>query len=270
MEDMPSINMEETQDSQSLMEITPSSSGDLPEHRPFPFMQLPLEIRTMIFKSFVTQSKRVRVSSWKPHFPSASDESTPQDSVCNIFLVSKAFYREAAPLYYHLNLFHFPRLEDVLLLKTLAPDNRRAIKSISVDYVGQSPAKAFAFLQTCVGLRQLRITFSNGQYRVWCHIGADFEPEKITGFRAMAKIRGLTHLGIGIYTPGDRDMGMFVLQIQDALSRLLEPHDPAFITRLDKKDYPDKNHRSVFGKANVATRMEHKVMGTKPQLALDC
>ena len=126
---------------------------------------------------------------------------------------------------------------------------------------------AFKMLATCVGLRRLclilcdyeTIRLSRRQYT-----GA----LKLPGLNDCFKLRGLTHIDVcRAPVHGSRWMSYFtdIDEFQEALQVLKEPHDAARLARLDKKDYPNRLHRSIFGKANVTTRMESKLLGTPAQ-----
>ena len=269
--------------SQELVTSLGDNSAE-PESEPFPFMRLPLEIRNMVYKELLIQPGSIEIGNiyeeedrfiygafavrkWMDSDDNEQIERFRQTPVCKLFLTSRTVYRESTPLYFGRNVFGLTDLGKVLsFLGRLSPNLRRAVTSLELKYVGTAPAQANKILATCTGLRQLSIIFSYQTAYMMRGFGTSLM--KLRGLKDLLKLRGLKQVGI------ERDPrfsaeafdGLFkeMPEFEKALEVLKTPHDPKTLARLDKKDYPNKLHRSIFGKANVATRMENKIMGTAP------
>ena len=152
-------------------------------------------------------------------------------------------------------------------LGRLSPNARRAVTSLELLYTGKAPALAFKTLATCVGLRRLRLILCG--FETIILLRQQFTGAlKLPGVNDCLKLRGLTHVDIHqvpAHCPWWETYFTDINQFREALQVLKRPHDPVRLARLDKKDYPNRLHRSVFGKANVTTRMESKLIGTAPQ-----
>lgn len=266
------------------------SLGDSQEidEEPFPFMRLPIEIRNMIYTELLVQSVPVTIYAshtypegcrravvtpayrrrWGTFNGAARQTSFSPEVFRQLSLTSRGIYRESASIYFAHNTFEFEDLECVpKFLGKLSSDSRRAIATIKLSYVGKAPAAAFKMLATCVGLRRLQIMLE--EYDTFLLMRRSHRSVmKLTGLGDCLKLRGLTHVAVDRHGCEQDFIEEFYADLpkfREALQVLKQPQDPARLARLDKKDYPNKLHRSVFGKANVTTRMENKVMGTTPQ-----
>ena len=273
--------------------LVPSLDDNLADSEPksFPFMRLPIEIRTLVYNELLIQPETVAIyphrtwhdgskravttpacrRRWVDSNGDVHDTSVSQQIFRQLSLTSRGAYRESTPIYFTYNTFEFEDLECVPgFLGQLSPNSRRAIVSLKLFYVGKAPAAAFKMLATCVGLRRLELVL-HGYQTISLMQSSNRCVMKLYGLGDCLKLRGLTH--IDVHRDHEHDDNHKWLneyfadlpRFREALQVLKQPHDPARLARLDKKDYPSRLHRSVFGKANVTTRMENQVMGTTPQ-----
>ncbi|KAL9098591.1 MAG: hypothetical protein Q9163_005779 [Psora crenata] len=257
-----------TSDPPSVRSQRPSLIVKLPVMEPFPFMRLPLEIRTMIYKECLIMPVPIQIYGHGNAMISR-DRRSPQWSnpicataLCRLFQVSKAIYRESMPIYFRYNEFSFSSLSPVYyFLHSLAPDARRTISSISLTYGGTREALAARALRTCLGLRHLTIVFDSWSMASARPTSGPCSLLHLNGLRDLLRIRGLqtleVHRKLDHYPDSHgsfRDFPAFV----EALQVLKRPRAKAQFTRQDKKDYPQKATRTVLGRANVRTRMERK------------
>ena len=258
--------------------MTSSSMQHSVKH--FRFMDLPAELRIIIYKEAFVHASDIDLAAAVHDRTWTANGSWDFNRRCNShseflpkLLVSKSFYQEAAPIYYHFNRFKI-KAGHLLRLQYLPPLHRRNITSLSLVIEGwRSLAGGFKFLRTFVGLKHLELDCRPGLYPFCCsewgarevHIGC-FAP-----LWPLKKVRGLEILKIDVYCRdcGERVPHHLLSDIETALSCTKLAHSPAYLTRLDRKDFPEKFSRSNFGTANVSTRKEHQVLGTKPWKGLD-
>ena len=287
------------EDSQSTPNSAPASGTEMAlindrakvPDQPFRLMDLPLELRTMIFKQFLVMPGPVlfRQTGWKKLTPFAALDSgesaaihdwSPSDfmlleeskkiwqsDLLNIFSASKSVYRETVPLYFGCNKFDFQTLDDMdKFISKVGAEYRWQIASIAVSYFGRAPVKAVKRLNECVGLRELTL-------HVDCFSFAPFYSGKrpdasLPGMRDLLRIRGLDKIDLVMddeqflfgYTPPAGDV---IDGLRKQLEVLTEPRDPKQLKRQEKKDFPTKAKRTVFGAANVVTRSEKKMQDTQ-------
>lgn len=258
-----------------------SAKSEAAPTKPFPFMQLPLEIRIMVYKEFLVMPspiffglglKTQAILRSRNPDTSIKENGIPQTLVCQLFLTSRSIYQEAMPLYFSLNRFHFSNLHVLLVvLSSLKPNCRRQIARISFAYQGPSPAKAFKVLSTCVGLRDLiiRLTgFTPNLIRLEDELPRRLM--KMGGISQLLKIRGIKKLGVsftGLEQCGCSWVVVDKKRFLKATKVLKEPQSPLKLKRQESKDYPrEKAKRTVFGKANVMTRTEKKLAEEQKKL----
>lgn len=241
-----------------------------------PFMQLPLEIRTMIYKELLIMPSPIEFrSSYYLSAEPACFTTGPLDceipiyqkDLCQMFNASKTIRLESAPLYFRYNRFRFQTLRVLeKFLNQIPPTFRRAIASISLKYDYGAAARTMRLLSGCFGLRRLCIVllpghmFPSPPYSMHGLM-------HIQGLNDMLKIRGLEKVEVQVkpWCTGAiidtvwEDMPEF----EKALEVLKEPHTKAQLARQDKKDFPQKASRQVFGKANVVTRAERKLLDSQ-------
>lgn len=239
---------------------------------PFPFMKLYPEIRNMVYKELLVMPGMVGIEDrftdrrvQTVEFVYRRDASKTkldidQKATRALLGTSKAIYEEASHFYFRSNHFYF---EDMNLLNVfvqkMRPDFRRLIRRVTVHYCGRAPARTMRSLATCVGLSELTLKFSYGTL--------PYSPMTLTGLKDLLKIRGLTDVKIDtevmdthpaqpLYAFKSKD------ELASALQVLKKPHNPGNLKKQEEKDYPKgKSQRTVFGKANVITRTEKKIMG---------
>ena len=275
------------------MAVQNPESVQMPQEpqKPFRLMDLPLEIRTMIFKELLVTTgpivfiNHVYVTSGHKavnhiHLPRAFaymgtgdassfgfinvDEKLQTQHEClNIFSTSKAIYRETVPIYFGLNTFYFDNMNyfEEFLAK-IGADYRWQLARVRIRYYGSSPARAIKPIASCVGLRELTLDIEPNSTVSTSKQLAPAEMQ-IFGMKHLLRLRGLkklelkapTHLYNGAHYPLDQvALQEFMTSLEARLQVLKQPIDPKFIKRLDKKDFPVKKMRTVFGAANVVTR----------------
>ncbi|KAI4168994.1 MAG: hypothetical protein LQ343_006025 [Gyalolechia ehrenbergii] len=258
----------------ALPRATISNSGEdvnvVPAEKPFPFMKLPPELRQMVYKELLVQSQDITISNryWGFCFDTKIGvlEHTNKQvahspaATCQIFRASKACYNEAMPIYFGCNSFAFESLDLLLVLDKLRVDYRRNIKSLSVKFWGNSPAKSARLLRGCTALRQLSVEISYATLR---YGKSEFLPLlNSNGINDLLKVRGITDLKV---TKSD-GCNRFLREMEgwepfvEALQVLKQPCSAAALRYQYTKDYPpEKAKRIVFGKTNVMTRSERNL-----------
>ena len=268
--------------------------------QPFRLMDLPVELRYMIFREFLVMPgpvlfrtfarKRLApfseldegafenmawsyddifgsygdVMGFDDHFIGSPDSMMiRQSSLFNIFSASKTVYLETVPLYFGFNQFEFENLDCMeKFIGKVGAAYRWQITSISVGYIGRAPAKAFKRLNECVGLRELTLSL----YWFGLRLGTADTKRKVSmpGMKDLLRIRGLDKVKI----VADDEAG-WALRVSDLdslkkqLEVLKEPRDPKQVKRQEKKNFPTKAKRTVFGAANVVTRSEKQRQNTQ-------
>ncbi|KAI4202900.1 MAG: hypothetical protein LQ350_002271 [Teloschistes chrysophthalmus] len=258
----------EQEDSQAetIADKASSSDHEKPEAAlevPFPFMKLPLEIRSMIYENVLRQPTNIKVEGRFGTFLSGIDYYAINDVAthCRIFLVSKAFYQEAMPIYFCCNTFSFAYTWVMYYVtRKLKVDYRRHFRSIKITgaWMGLHCRGAAKFLQGCVSLRHLSIRFDNSIFR-WVRVPGQKRVFKPWGVGELLKVRGIRDLEVKI--PHVVDFREEYETFIERLDVLKQPYSVAALRQQDKIDYPPKKaQRSVFGKANVVTRSERKMI----------
>ena len=289
----------------SFTSIT-SNYAKVPD-QPFRLMDLPVELRSMIFKEILVMPGPVlfrtvcrqrlvpfaqldsdafdafeSMSIWsyddffgthggftgfhRDFIGSPESMMIRQSSLLNIFSASKIVFRETVPLYFGCNQFDFENLDRMeRFFSKVGAEYRWQITSIAVGYIGRAPAKAIKRLRECVALRELTLTI----YCLWVEsVCRDIQREvSPPGMRDLLRIRGLNKINL-VPDAEEVRLGHTILdeQIIDSLKKQLEvlkePRDPKQLKRQEKKDFPTKAKRTVFGAANVVTRSEKQMQKT--------
>lgn len=228
--------------------IKPDTRGSsltikMQEDKPFPFMKLPVELREKVYSEFLVSpnsvifdaSTRPRLLKYVPK-ETHSIKQHKKDAA-SLFATSRAVYHEATPTYFGLNTFHFNTLDKMArVLSVLRLNLRRSIRSISVDFIGTTPAKATRLLAQCVGLRHLTLTFDFGSRNL-----SQGRTRMITlcGVKDLLHLRGLKTLKLELEPPLLHYYTQFwdtFPELGAALQILKQPHDPAFLAKMQKKD----------------------------------
>ncbi|KAL9588650.1 MAG: hypothetical protein Q9203_002544 [Teloschistes exilis] len=241
-----------------------SSDHEKPEAAPevpFPFMKLPMEIRSMIYQDVLQQAEDIRVEGFLSRLSCDHAVATH----CRIFLVSKAFYQEAMPIYFGCNTFDFVCTAVLhYVVRNLSVVYRRQFRSIKISWDRYDCSGAAKFLQGCVSLRRLNIQFQGSLFR-WCLIPDQIKP---WGVGELLKVRGIIDLELNI-SHWDHYPKHYK-ELVEKLQVLKQPYSVAALRRREKIDYPPKKaQRRVFGKANVVTRSERKMIANGQQYQED-
>lgn len=261
---------------------------------PFRLMNLPSEIRNMIFKEFLVMNgpilfhhhlcikseDRVDIIDRPRAFVHLGpgdgtdlhgdkidvEEMQMQRDFLNIFSVSKPIYRETVPIYFGLNTFFFGSLDYLeTFTAKVRPDYRWQLARVEVCYWGYRPAKAVKSLLSCVGLRELTLHIESTSTAPSRKPNSDAAQCQLFGMKDLLKVRGLTKLVLKapwyLYNYGNfahldaKTASQEVVNALEArLQVLKQPTDPKTIKRLEKKDFPGNKKRTLFGVANVVTR----------------
>lgn len=239
----------------------PSLDDILLECRPFHFMELPVEVRIMIYQELFSMPgficpalyfpKKTMLCIRQPDGTFIAKKFDPK-SFLGVFLASKTIHGEAGPVLFRNNDFLLDGLNDLeTFLAYLRPDYRRNLTSIRLQYWGGAPAQAMKMLSECIGLRRLSIDFT--ERSTVCMSYARPFLMKLWGLNGLLKIRGLEKLELGVIMRNGENSRKYMDQLPEfeaALQVLKKPHPVARLTRQAKKDYPQKATRTVFGKAN--------------------
>lgn len=261
--------------------------------QPFRLMDLPLEVRTMIFKELLVMPgpvlfKRFVVAEGNELLSRASplamvnqrpseDGQYPshkfresniiwQKSLVKIFLASKAIYRETVPLYFRNNVFNFDKLDFFESFVTrIGSECRRQLARLKLEFYGNASARAIKRLVDCVGLRELKLTIYSSS-AAYHDRNASYAPV-LYGMKDLLKVRGLTKLEFNFsyyygptWYPG-HDLEKAKAAVIEQLQVLKQPHDLKRLKRQENKDFPARTtRRIVFGSANVVTRAEKRLL----------
>lgn len=242
--------------------------------QPFPFMKLPLELRTKVYKETLVMpgtivmniDVEVRIDC-DIHNPPHRTYKPLNVSVLDLCSTSRAVHHESLPVFFRYNLFHFDTCDDLVkFFSCVGPTSRRNVTSVYFGFRGRAPAKAANALRQFVGLNYLTIEISGLTLDIIPHPYAWSPPclMKANGLAGLLKIRGIKELEIiqsPTVAPNLTFLADSIPAFKEALQVLKQPHKPALLTRQEKKDYPQSRWRTVFGKANVNTRAERKFMG---------
>ena len=223
----------------------------------FPFMRLPLELRTKIYKMHFSQaaeftpflSRRCCLISPADLFghPNngfwTSNEGVP---VRLLWTLSKDLYHEAMPVYFQTTTFTFNSLESLAhFLNVIGPYHRQHVTSVnlnsskfysSMDRENVSDAETYAGLQAvkllrkCPALRHMQFNLPLVRYHL---------AETSEFFRAILKIRDLESVDIQpvaneYCTPADHLMKAHEHNGQ-VLQVLKQPHRPAAIKKREEQ-----------------------------------
>lgn len=247
----------------------------LPVVIPFPFMKLPLEIRTMVYKELLVLDNPINFM-WYVGYSGprrcqlAAGVKIDKrfviprpalEQICGLLRTSSAIHEESFRIMFGYNTFHFDELDMFeSFVSKLRPDYRRSIARMTLCYFGRAPARAMKLLRECVGLRSLSIILDcMTVYHMPYNKGTGFRDiKKLHGMNDLLKVRGIRNLQITLKAMPER-FSVF----NSAVQVLKEPHSDVWLRRQEAKDYPQKATRTIFGKANVMTRTEKKVMGTQ-------
>ena len=272
-------------------EVALSSDHAKVPDQPFRLMDLPLELRSMIFRHFLVMPGPVLFTYFAaPHarHDSAGVESQnnplsedftglfpehngiQQSSLLNIFSASKTVYRETVPLYFGCNQFEFCSLDRMeQFLNKIGAECRWQIASITVEYWGRAPARAVKRLAECVGLRVLMLKI--GLYSFGRSHSSPAQKARLIGMKDLLRLRGLDRISIA--SNGEFKYKCFadaVVPTQDVIDMFMEQlevvteaRDPKQLKRQEKKDFPTKTKRTTFGAANVMTRSETRMQHTQ-------
>ena len=192
--------------------------------QPFRLLDLPLEVRNMIFhqllvlpgpiafNTFViapfldkaTSRSGTFLTSPYAYFPPGNypyvlyDRSNgkcliQQSNLFNIFLASKTIYRETVPIYFGRNSFRFANMDYWKLFHAkMGQEYRWQLASIDLTYSGRAPAQATKLLLDCMGLKELTLRLDYDSVGS-CTSTAPYEP-RLYGMNDLLRLRGLTML----------------------------------------------------------------------------
>ena len=126
----------------------------------FPFLELPVELRNIIYGHVLTSSKPRRML----HY---SARRAPTPSSCLALLeVCRQIYEEAFHLFYRENTLKFETTGDLnAFLYHVGYARRQGIRSIEFFWAGSEPKYAFRMLKTCQRLEKIAIENSRGGQR---------------------------------------------------------------------------------------------------------
>ena len=255
------------------------SMGDMEPaiEEPFPFMKLPLEMRRRVYDMHLVMAEHITIGHGcyygTPQVCQCPDLDQPStvkcvpfnSSITNLWSVSKAIYYESIPVFFRFNRFNFVHLDRLhAFLSGIGPTSRRYITSIRFIYDGRAPARAIKVLKECVGLRRLTILIT---FTTIYLIQGIYKLTRLHGCTDLLKVRGIEELEIIVREDASTHPlfnDKMVREFREALQIVKKPYPPAHFTRQEKKYYPQSSGRTVFGKANVKTRAEKKLLALYP------
>lgn len=226
---------------------------------PFPFMNLPLELRTMVYKihfsqpaephHFVPLEQRLSLC-YLDELPFGRcpirtfNEGVP---VRQLWTLSKTLYHEAMPLYFQTTEFRFNSFNSLgQFLNVIGPYHRQHVTSVILnncyfdssednencllDHEIHSGLKALKLLRSCPVLRHVKITIP---------ASVSHMAETSALFRAILKIRDLKSLDVyGFWSRHcrqDAEFPEFHKYNEQALQVLKRPRSPAAVKEREEK-----------------------------------
>ena len=252
--------------------------------KPFRLMDLPLELRHMVFKEFLVMDGPIMFRSCiylverktyilAPPFANVSPEGdrnvdyykasniVTQSNLLYIFSVSRSVYQVTVPIYFSSNTFDFKSLTafDRFITKVGAVP-RWQLARVRITYLGDAPARAFKHLARCVGLREATL-----QFEPYWAIGPSRTAKllQLYGIKDLLQVRGLKKLESIVpdhfwsrarYWNLLKDAKEATSDLEERLQVLKQPIDPKKLKRLEKKNFPMNRSGFFFGAVNVLTR----------------
>ena len=241
--------------------VAQADTSELPTpHGPplafFPFMKLPLELRTIVYKMHFAQTADFTYfpSSSLCHFGGLACQhcgfgvSNGGVPVRLLWTLSKDLYHEAMPLYFQTTVFTFNSLGSLAhFLKVIGPYHRQHVTSVNLNsrrfdfsmdrerLVSDSETHAglqtLKLLRTCPALRHMQFNLPIVKYHL---------AETSEWFRAILKIRDLKSVDLKsmdaneYWTRDDHLMKIYEHNKQ-VLQVLKQPHRPAAIKKREEK-----------------------------------
>ena len=187
----------------------------------FPLMDLPREVRDMIYEACLAVNGAIFVREQRPRGLIAytfkrrqredfdrrmlSIQSSATAESRDIFYVSKQIRDEAVAIFYRKNRFEFTTLNEMeTFILNIRRRERHNLRSVIVYYEGyhDSYAHSLRVLARCVGLRDLtlvlcdacmKINYGNSIYSINGHIDR-YELLELQAFETLLEIRGLSNV----------------------------------------------------------------------------
>lgn len=182
--------------------------------------------------------------------------------VTSLLCVSQIVCKEAMPIYYRFHEFDLSHdwspstLYD--FLASIGPERRKHVREISFKYQITNAPAAFHLLASAENLTKLHIRLTGGSLtgQVW----GKRSILKAHGLKHLLKIRGLETLELEF----DHSLPDSILAEDREFESMLQVLKQPKATEAEKQAVKkDKAVRTVFGKANVITRSEQKMLDSQ-------
>ncbi|KAI9814779.1 MAG: hypothetical protein M1827_003045 [Pycnora praestabilis] len=180
------------------------SHGVLPQKpKHFPFMNLPPELRNLVFKHHFTMPGPVTLRPLPSRAQGAAIKATRsyRNSKLALLLVSRSIYKDAAGIFYQLNNFRFNNICDLrTCLMSIGTRRRNCITTLSFHWWGSRASETFKVLRSCKRLTKLCIFVdykTQKGARLEKFAGHLVQPLTVAcGIKELLKVRGLQVLGV--------------------------------------------------------------------------
>ena len=277
----------------NVPEMAAQIPGSLPtpqEHQePFRLMDLPTEVRRMIFKELLVMNRSILLlrdmiveskgqveyvprprafihtepEKFPPHRTIDEANMVIQRDFLNIFTANVALYRETAPVYFGLNTFYFQTLDlfDWFIGK-IGAEKRWMLARVRISHIGNTLARAIKSLNSCLRLRELTLDLEPTSAAPTHKYNPAPAQLQLWGMKDLLKLRGLTKLKltrpdyvyIGMSCITGTALKKLTKDLEARLQVLKQPVNPKTIKKQEMLDFPAKKMRTRFGLANVVTR----------------
>ena len=204
-EQSPYSDHSSSQASQGATEATPAAvGGPLQSLAPSPFMKLPLEIRIMVYKLHFLQPPDCETAAplWDGQCSAGNSCSRTTYNgkvpVRTIFLVSRAIYEEAMPLYFQMKTFEFLHTGMYNTLGIMGPQERQHVSKIVFVYDSVKTSEDFPLLRDCPSLKELTVMIRRPLeiYTKKYTEEEDTDLMRQPGLRTLLKVRGIQTLTV--------------------------------------------------------------------------
>lgn len=226
--------------------------------RPFPFLELPAELRSMVYESVLTYPSDCKVEigrgdakkiggSAKIRLP---DDTLKKPGKCVVSLLgtSKQVRSEALKFHYRFNHLSFSDINSLCqFFDVLGPECKGHITYVPIKYVQGSAEpllkKVFSHLLKLENLTRLSMTLQENQ---WLSIYESIH--KLPGFSVLRRLRGIEELTFeGDYAKTKKYLEKFLQQPRPGPKIKKEPKPRVGPRRKRKREQDDGNYMERFG-----------------------
>jgi hypothetical protein len=174
----------------------------------FPFLDLPPEIRNMIYRYLLKSAKPIKPPGFQTLYELrvrlSKDNRVIRDNKLGIACVCRQIKDEALAFYFGSNTFKFSYVQNMAtFLYSIGGERRKHIRNISFDYSGLEAFEAFILLGKCANLKQLHVNASMETMK-GSRLATRDDLTTAPGLKKLLEIRGCTEVTVSygsIYGP---------------------------------------------------------------------